>query len=231
MQLVRAALAALGLVIVLPASANAASYILGDSHGVALAQIARVKGLAAISVHIRGTKALKQIARTPPNSTAYLVLGTNDAVGSIAKLERSIDDIVRAADRRQIKLVWIGPPCVRKAWDTRARDLDRILSTRLANTSVRYISMRDREMCSGALHAGDGVHLKPKGYSHMWARAATIDADAPPSAVAAEAPHDVVASVPREAFASFYAAAAPALRPSEPESAPTSPPPIRRPAR
>src|SRR5262245_13758899 len=135
--------------------------------------VAQVKGLAKISVHIRGKKALDQIAQLPPGSTAFLVLGTNDANGSIAKLDKSIDDIVAAAERRNITLVWMGPPCVRKSWDTRARDLDVILREKLAATSVRYVSMRDEEMCSGGMHEPDGVHLKTKGYVHMWDKART----------------------------------------------------------
>jgi len=31
--------------------------------------------------------------------------------------------------------------------------------------------MRDDAMCSGALHEPDGVHLKTKGYVHMWQKA------------------------------------------------------------
>ncbi len=32
--------------------------------------------------------------------------------------------------------------------------------------------MRDTELCSGNLQEPDGVHLKPKGYVHMWEKAA-----------------------------------------------------------
>jgi hypothetical protein len=172
MQAKRWALLALGLLLVLPAPpARAASYVLGDSLGLGVAQAAQVKGLARISVHIRGPRALEQFAQTPPNSTVYLVLGTNDAHGSIARLDKSIDDIVRTAEKKNIKLVWLGPPCVRQSWDTRARDLDKMLRERFANTSVRYVSMRDEVMCSGAVHERDGVHLKSKGYVHMWQKA------------------------------------------------------------
>ncbi len=31
--------------------------------------------------------------------------------------------------------------------------------------------MRDDAMCSGAFHEPDGVHLKMKGYVHMWEKA------------------------------------------------------------
>jgi hypothetical protein len=167
------ALPALGLIALSAAPAQAASYVLGDSLGVGVAKVAQVKGLAGISVHIRGPKAVAQIAQIPAGSTAFLVLGTNDANGSIAKLDKSIDDIVAAAEKRNITLIWMGPPCVRKSWDTRARDLDGMLRQKLAGTSVRYVSMRDEEMCSGSLHEPDGVHLKMRGYAHMWEKACT----------------------------------------------------------
>jgi hypothetical protein len=157
---------------------HAAGYVLGDSHGVAFAQVSHLKNLARISVHIRGPRALEQFAQTPSNSTVFLVLGTNDANGSIARLDKSIDDILRAAEKKNIRLVWIGPPCVRLSWDSRARELDTMLRTRLANTSARYVSMRDEQLCSGALHEPDGVHLKTKGYAYMWAKTRLTAADA-----------------------------------------------------
>jgi hypothetical protein len=164
------ALPALALSFV-PSAAGANGYVLGDSLGVGVAQVSHLKGLARISVHIRGPKALQQFAQTPPNSTVFLVLGTNDANGSIARLDKSIDDIVHAAEQKHITLVWMGPPCVRKSWDTRSRELDAILRQRFENTSVRYVSMRDEVMCSGAVQEPDGVHLKTKGYVHMWEKA------------------------------------------------------------
>jgi hypothetical protein len=169
------ALAALGVLGCSVAEVQAATYVLGDSIGEGVAQVAQkkaqAKGLAKISIHIRGPKALEQIAQTPPGSTAFLVLGTNDAEGSIARLDKSIDDIARAAEKKNIALVWLGPPCVRKSWDSRARELDVMLRDKLASTRVRYVSMRDDQLCSGAMHEPDGVHLKMKGYAHMWEKA------------------------------------------------------------
>jgi len=170
-QSIGSALPALGLALALAAPAQAAGYILGDSHGQPIAQLSHLKDLSRISVHIRGARALEQFAKTPPNSTVFLVLGTNDANGSIARLEKSIDDIVRAAEKKNIALIWLGPPCVRASWDNRARELDGMLRTRLASTSVLYISMRDSQLCSGGFHEPDGVHLKMKGYAYMWEKA------------------------------------------------------------
>ena len=164
------ALAALGI-LGMCGQANAAAYVLGDSLGLGVAQAGHLKNLSKISIHIRGKKMMEQIAQTPPGSTVFLVLGTNDANGSIARLDKSIDHIVQAMEEKNINLVWMGPPCVRKSWDTRARDLDIMLRNRFENTSVRYVSMRDEEMCSGVFHERDGVHLKMKGYVHMWERA------------------------------------------------------------
>jgi hypothetical protein len=195
MRAIQWGLPALGLLCGSAAPAQAAAYVLGDSLGEGVAQVAQkkdhAKGLAKISVHIRGPKALAQIAQTPPGSTAFLVLGTNDAEGSIARLDRSIDDIVRAAEQKNLTLVWLGPPCVRKSWDNRARELDVMLRDRLASTRVRYVSMRDEQMCSGALHEPDGVHLKMKGYAHMWEKA-NIAAG---FAVASAAPADITGTV------------------------------------
>ena len=165
-----AAVASLGA-----SAAQATVYVLGDSLGEGVAQVATAKGgakgLAKISVHIRGPKALQQIAKTPPGSTAVIVLGTNDAEGSIVRLDKSIDDIVRAAEKKNLTVIWLGPPCVRKSWDGRARQLDVLLRDKLATTSVRYVSMRDEQMCSGGMQEPDGVHLKMKGYAHMWDKA------------------------------------------------------------
>jgi hypothetical protein len=171
MRTVKWALTALGLFCSPVAPAGAAGYVLGDSLGLGISQAAELKNLSKLSVHIRGPKVVQQFAHVPAGSTVFLSLGTNDAHGSIARLDRSIDAIVRAAERRKLKVFWMGPPCIRKSWDARARELDAILHVKLARTTVRYVSMRDELMCSGELHAGDGVHLKMKGYAHMWEKA------------------------------------------------------------
>ena len=119
------ALLALGLACLPAAPAGASAYVLGDSLGLGISQAARLKNLSKLSVHIRGPKAVEQFAHTPPGSTVFLSLGTNDAHGSIARLDKSIDAIVRAAERKKIKLIWMGPPCIRQSWDTRARDTRR----------------------------------------------------------------------------------------------------------
>jgi hypothetical protein len=158
---------------VVPAGAAETGVVLGDSEGVGVAQASGLKGLARISVHIRGPKAVQQINQAPAGATAFLVLGSNDAEGSIKALDASIDAIVQAAAARNIKLVWVGPPCVRRSWNGRVRELDQMLQRRFAGSSVKYVSMVDEKICSGVFQGGDGVHMTSKGYSYMWEKART----------------------------------------------------------
>jgi hypothetical protein len=154
--------------------------ILGDSIGEGVALAAGVRGLARISVHIRGPRALQQIARAPQGSTAVLVLGTNDAEGSIAGLDRHIDNLVQAAAKKNIRLIWVGPPCVRRPWDARAKALDKLLSEAMAARNIQYVSMRDPSLCLGRLHDADGVHFKMEGYAYIWQKARAAAGLPPP---------------------------------------------------
>jgi hypothetical protein len=170
-----AALAGASCVLAALASAQATTtIILGDSLGEGLAEVSHLKSLAHISVHIRGPKALDQVRRAPENSTAFVVLGTNDAEGSITHLDKSIDDILDLAAKKRMRLVWIGPPCVHRPWDTRARELDKMLAAKLPARGVTYVPMRDPAFCTGGLHEPDGVHLKTKGYAYMWDKARRV---------------------------------------------------------
>src|SRR5262249_1306809 len=124
-----AALAGVSFILAALASAQATTdIVIGDSLGVGFAEVSHLKNFAKISVHIRGPKALEQIRRAPAGATAFVVLGTNDAEGSITNLDKSINDILAAAEAKHMRLVWIGPPCVHRQWDTRARDLDKMLA-------------------------------------------------------------------------------------------------------
>jgi hypothetical protein len=60
------------LAVLPPTSTSFASgtYVLGDSIGDGLATTMGFNNLAQIGINIRGPKALAQIARTPPGSTA-----------------------------------------------------------------------------------------------------------------------------------------------------------------
>ena len=155
------------------AGAAETGVVLGDSEGMGVAAASGLKGLARISVHIRGGKAVQQINQAPAGSTAFLVLGSNDAEGSIKALDSSIEAIVRAAAARSIRLVWVGPPCVRRSWNGRVRELDQMLQQRFAGSAVTYVSMLDAKICSGAFQGRDGVHMTAQGYSYMWEKART----------------------------------------------------------
>ena len=206
----------------LPPSAartSASAYVLGDSIGEGVAIASGLNKLAHISVHIRGPKAIAQINETPIGAVAFIVLGTNDADGdgSIKTLDKSIDDVVRAGERRKLRMIWIGPPCVRRSFDTRSREVDRIIRDRLAGTSVQYVSMRDDRICSGNLHEPDGVHLTMKGYHYMWdkvsaavswpamanANVARSTTDAPTRSDANDTTGSIVAVAPKSNDAGF----------------------------
>src|ERR1700726_4407608 len=146
----------IALAVLPPAATSFAggTYVLGDSIGDGLATTMGFNNLAQIGIHIRGPKALAQIARTPPGSTVYMFLGTNDAEGSLKNIDKSIDDVLDAAAQRQLNVIWVGPHCVRKAWDIQASVLDGILRSHLAKASVnkasvKYIGTRDGTICSG----------------------------------------------------------------------------------
>jgi hypothetical protein len=145
--------------------------ILGDSIGEGVAMAAHVRGLARISVHIRGPQALAQIARAPEGSIAVLVLGTNDAEGPTTDLGPHIDKLVQAAAKKNIRLIWVGPSCVRRRWDAKAEAFDKYLSEALAARNIQYVSTRDPTLCLGHLHDLDGVHFKMQGYTYIWEKA------------------------------------------------------------
>jgi hypothetical protein len=187
--------------------------VIGDSLGVGLAEVSHLKNFAHNSVHIRGPKALDQIRGAPEGSTALVVLGTNDAEGSITHLDKSIDDILGAAAKKRMRLVWIGPPCVHRPWDTRARELDKMLAEKLPARGVAYVPMRDPAFCTGGLHEPDGVHLKTKGYVYMWDKArrvAGLDTTGSITTAAAARSEPPASRGPATPDARFELAAAPA---------------------
>jgi lysophospholipase L1-like esterase len=190
-----------------PSLAQADTYILGDSIGDGVATTLGLHNLAQIGIHIRGPKALAQIARTPPGSTVFIFLGTNDAEDGLKGIEKSIDDVVDAAARRDLHVIWIGPHCVRKAWDSHVRQLDDVLRGELGKTSVKYVSMHgDAAICSGKFHEPDGIHLTGKGYRYMWTmlqnmgdapagKVLTADGDGPATTGASGGKHRMVMEI------------------------------------
>jgi len=166
-----AAAAALQVVSTFPAHASGA-IVLGDSIGVGISMAGGIPRLAHNGVGIRSSDAVSQIRRAPKGSVAILSLGTNDAVGSIAGVEQGIDRIVSAAQETGNRVVWVGPPCVLKAWNGNVQRLDQILRSRLSGRAgVSYVSIADQALCNASLKAGDGIHFTMRGYGMLWSRA------------------------------------------------------------
>ena len=115
---------------------------------------------------------MEQLHLAKKGETVFLSLGTNDAVGGALDVKAKVAAIVAEADKLGVKLVWIGPPCVRKDWERYSKQLDGILAAELADTSATYVSMQDDEFCSARLHAAEGVHFTMAGYTRMWQKAA-----------------------------------------------------------
>jgi hypothetical protein len=200
----RPAIFALSFLAISASAAAASPAVIGDSLGVGVSMASGLKGHAANGVTIRGPRVIEQIKKLSPGTVAYMSLGTNDAVGPVKGLEKSIDSVIAAAERARVKLVWLGPPCVNKAWDKNARELDGMLRERLAVAKVTYVSMRDTQICSNELHARDGVHLTMRGYSYMWAKAqsaAAVRVASVESPVALPIPPAAVPQAPVEPLA------------------------------
>ena len=166
------------LALLLTAPSFADIYVGGDSLGVGVGYAGKAKSVADESVRITSNVPLKQIAKVPKGSTLFLSLGTNDAVGGVLKVQANVDAIISAASDRQIKVVWLGPPCVFKTWDDDAKALDGVLAGIMAQQGVTYVSMRDDALCVRSLRAGDGVHFTMKGYRMMWDRAIAASGEA-----------------------------------------------------
>jgi len=111
-------------------------------------------------------------------------LGTNDAVGGAVDVRKPVQNILAAAAAQGVKLVWLGPPCVKKSWDTYAKKLDGILQEQLKGTGVIYVPMRGSDLCDNPAFRGkEGVHFTMAGYTLMWRKAAAA-AGIPPVHVA-----------------------------------------------
>lgn len=167
-----AAAAAIATLAVAAGPARASSgIVIGDSIGVGVSMASGLPRLARNSVAIRGGSILGQLRQAPPGATVFMSLGTNDAVGRIDGLDGDIRRIVQAVAAAGQQVVWIGPPCVLKSWDTNAQRLDAQLRASTAGTGITYVSMRDPSMCASGARAKDGVHFTMGGYGQMWAKA------------------------------------------------------------
>jgi hypothetical protein len=161
------------VLVALPSAAMAdKAEIIGDSLGVGVSWAAKFPSWAKNSVAIHGGQILEQIRQLPRGTTAFMSLGTNDAVGGALDVKKPVQDILAAAAAQDVKLVWLGPPCVFKPWDAYAIKLDGILRQELDGTGVVYVSMRGPDICDRSLRGAEGVHFNMAGYTVMWQKAA-----------------------------------------------------------
>ena len=171
------------LVCALPAAATADYAVIGDSLGVGVNWAAKSQfAYAKNSIAIHGPAILGQIRQLPPGTTAFMSLGTNDAVGGAVEVRKPVQDILAAAAARNIKLVWLGPPCVRKSWNSYSEKLDAALQGQLKGTGVVYVPMHFSQLCENpSLRGREGVHFNMAGYTLMWqeAKAAAAKAGLP----------------------------------------------------
>jgi hypothetical protein len=156
-----------------PSAALAANAeVIGDSLGVGVSWASKLPSLAKLSVSIYSRQILEQIHALPRGTIAFLSLGTNDAVGGALDVKAKVDEIVAAAKEQDVKLVWMGPPCVFKPWNVYSQKLDGILHDDLAGTGVIYVSMFGDDICDRSLRGAEGVHFTMAGYNVMWHKAA-----------------------------------------------------------
>src|SRR5580704_17327840 len=172
MPLPKLALVVAALVALPTAAMAQKAEIIGDSLGVGVSWAAKYPSLAKNSIAIHGPLILEQIRQLPRGTTAFLSLGTNDAVGGAVDIKKPVQDILAAVKAQDVKLVWLGPPCVFKPWDASSKKLDEILHDELAGTGVIYVSMRGPDICDRSLRGAEGVHFNMAGYTMMWQKAA-----------------------------------------------------------
>lgn len=149
--------------------------IIGDSIGEGLHLASSVPSPAnRFNVAIYTPKIFEQIRGMPRGANVVMSLGTNDAVAGLDEQQPRILQIAAAAREQGIKLTWLGPPCVRTAWEAHSQKLDRVIAATLADTPVNYVSAQTPEFCASGLHAGDGVHFTMAGYRLLWQKAASV---------------------------------------------------------
>ncbi|MGE0604582.1 MAG: hypothetical protein AB7O46_12435 [Xanthobacteraceae bacterium] len=151
-------------ILIFPASVRYAKadnlYVAGDSHGVALAQVAGLTSVAKNGAHTRDVPA--QLLRLPRGATVFLFTGTNDAAARLAGFRAAVSAVLATAKERNQNLIWIGP--VRSPaywWDSYSDQADTFLALAVPN----YVSMRAIDFTADER---SGFHLTPKGYARLW---------------------------------------------------------------
>lgn len=143
-------------------------YFIGDSIAAATAQTIGMRGSAHHSVSLRRNAIAPQFLQVPKGAVALMTLGLNDAAIPVSAMHKDIETVIEGAQRTGERIVWIGPPCVLKSWDNRAREMDDYLRRRLASTNIQYVSLRDPQICKHGMRSGDGEHFTDAGYRYVW---------------------------------------------------------------
>lgn len=159
---------ALSLTAALSRAEAAEGFLIGDSIAAAMAQTIGMRGSAHHSVSLRRNAIAPQWQRIPKGAVALMTLGLNDAAIPVQAMRKDIETVIEGALKTGEKIVWIGPPCVLKSWDKRAREMDDYLRERLAVTSIQYVSLRDPQICKPGMRLSDGEHFTDAGYRYVW---------------------------------------------------------------
>jgi hypothetical protein len=146
----------------------AEGFFIGDSIAAATAQTIGLRGAAHHSVSLRRNAIAPQFARVPKGAVALMTLGLNDAAIPVQAMRKDIEMVIEGAQKTGERAVWIGPPCVLKSWDKRAKEMDDYLRVRLATTSIQYVSLRDPQICKPGMRSSDGEHFTDAGYRYVW---------------------------------------------------------------
>jgi hypothetical protein len=146
----------------------AEGFFIGDSIAAATAQTIGVRGSAHHSVSLRRNAIAPQFQRIPKGAVVLMTLGLNDAADPVQAMRKDIELVIEGALKTGEKVVWIGPPCVLKSWDKRAKEMDDYLHERLATTGIQYVSLRDPQICRPGMRSGDGEHFTDAGYRYIW---------------------------------------------------------------
>ena len=102
----------------------AEGFFIGDSIAAATAQTIGMRGSAHHSVSLRRNAIAPQFQRIPKGAVALMTLGLNDAAIPVQAMRKDIETVIEGALKTGERIVWIGPPCVLKSWDKRAKEMD-----------------------------------------------------------------------------------------------------------
>jgi hypothetical protein len=127
-----------------------------------------MRGVAHHSVSLRRNAIAPQFQHVPKDAVAVMTLGLNDASIPVQAMHKDIEVVIEGAQKTGARIVWVGPPCVLKSWDKRAKEMDDYLRQRLATTAIQYVSLRDPQICQPALRSRDGEHFTDAGYRYIW---------------------------------------------------------------